>query len=107
MRDFFLSGKLTQLKKSGCTLLWLEGARHERVLSFRLTGSSTLVLNLANGTTRFLSFERYSSTEVGLQFWSRGRPGVLFRWEKVPQSVWSEIQPETSDEGPTPPDMAA
>ena len=87
MPDFYLAQRIKKLCETPCTLLWLEGSKHERVLSVRLQ-ESKLVLNLSDQTSRVVVFERYSVTAVGLQFWSQGRPGVLFRWEQVPREVW-------------------
>lgn len=86
MSDFLLRKNLKALCESDCTLLWLEGTQYERVLRVKLSGQR-LVIHLANNTTRLVSFERFSVTSVGLQFWSQGRPGVLYRWEQVPQKT--------------------
>ncbi len=90
MADFLLLRKIRDLAKSGCTLLWLEGTKHERVISLKVSARGSLLIRLANGTTRVVAFERYAVTEVGLQFWSQGRPGVLYRWEQVPTSTASD-----------------
>lgn len=87
MPDFFLAQRLKKLCETPCTLLWLEGSKHERVLAVRLQ-EQRLVLQLSDNTSRVVAFERYSVTAVGLQFWSQGRPGVLFRWEQVPRETW-------------------
>jgi len=88
MPDFYLAQKLKKMCETPCTLLWLEGSKHERVLSVRLQ-ERRLVLQLSDQTSRVVAFERYSVTAVGLQFWSQGRPGVLFRWEQVPRESWN------------------
>lgn len=90
MADFLLLRKLRELAKSRCTLLWLEGTKHERVISLKVSARGSLLIRLANETTRVVAFERYAVTEVGLQFWSQGRPGVLYRWEQVPSSSASD-----------------
>lgn len=87
MPDFYLAQKLKKLCESPCTLLWLEGSKHERVLSVRLQ-ERRLILQLWDQTSRVVAFEKYSVTAVGLQFWSQGRPGVLFRWEQVQRESW-------------------
>jgi hypothetical protein len=89
MPDFFLAEKLKRLCESPCTLLWLEGSKHERVLSVRLQ-DKRLVLQLSDQTSRVIAFERYAVTAVGLQFWAQGRPGVLFRWEQVTRDTWDK-----------------
>jgi hypothetical protein len=110
MPDMFLTQKLKKLCESPCTLLWLEGSKHERVLSVRLQ-DRRLVLLLSDQTSRMVAFDRYSVTSVGLQFWSNGRPGVLYRWEQVPRSVLDGKEKtglkmvETHDD-PTPPNAA-
>ncbi|NBX15761.1 MAG: hypothetical protein EBR09_00195 [Proteobacteria bacterium] len=86
MPDFFLSQKLKKLCESPCTLLWLEGSKHDRVLSVRLQ-DRRLILKLSDQTSRVVAFDKYSVTSVGLQFWSNGRPGVLYRWEQVPREL--------------------
>lgn len=108
MSDFYLRKKLTELCKSNSTLLWLEGSRTEHVTHVKLVGER-LVLQLANNTSRVVLFERYATTEVGLQFWSKGRPGVLYRWEQVQvgtvmnssETAWENDH--SGDEPPTPP----
>ena len=120
MPDILLRKNLKQLCESACTLLWLEGTQHERVVSVKLTGQR-LVIQLANNTTRVVAFERFSVTSVGLQFWSQGRPGVLYRWEQVPSTTWrapqtnlatnthsTSLEVDTDgDEPQPPPNMAA
>lgn len=91
MPDMFLAEKLKKLCESPCTLLWLEGSKHDRVLSVRLQ-DKRLVLQLSNQTSRVIAFERYAVTAVGLQFWAQGRPGVLFRWEQVSRDSWDNKQ---------------
>lgn len=109
MTDFFLRKKLQELCAANTTLLWLEGPRYEMVTSVKLSGNR-LVLSLANNTSRVVAFERYAPTEVGLQFWSRGRPGVLYKWDRLPTNVnvpsEADMSPP-SDEPPTPPYIAA
>ncbi|WP_186647583.1 hypothetical protein [Fluviispira vulneris] len=106
---FTLQKKLRELVTSNCTLLWLEGAKHERVLKIKLTGNK-VILNLANETTRVIAFERYACTSVGLQFWFQGKAGVLYKWEQVPKSGgFDSIQKEQNlpDDEPPPPNVAA
>lgn len=109
MPDFFLTQKLKKLCETPCTLLWLEGSKHERVLSVRLQ-DRRLILKLADQTSRVVVFDKYSVTSVGLQFWSKGRPGVLYRWEQVPRETIDGIR-QTSlrikDTGEDPPPNAA
>ncbi|MEY4066716.1 MAG: hypothetical protein RIR26_2924 [Pseudomonadota bacterium] len=87
MPDLYLAQRLKKLCDTPCTLLWLEGSKHERVLSVRLQ-EKRLILLLSDQTSRVVTFERYTVTAVGLQFWSQGRPGVLYRWEQVPRESW-------------------
>jgi len=87
MPDFYLAQRLKKLCDTPCTLLWLEGSKHERVLSVRLQ-EKRLILLLSDQTSRVVTFDRYTVTAVGLQFWSQGRPGVLYRWEQVPRESW-------------------
>lgn len=108
---FTLQKKLRELVTSKCTLLWLEGTQHERVLKIKLSGSK-IILNLANGTTKVIAFEKYTSTSVGLQFWCQGKPGVLYKWEQVgsTESYSNEkakLDDNAPDDDPTPPDIAA
>ena len=91
MPDLFLAEKLKKLCESPCTLLWLEGSNHDRVISVRLQ-DKRLVLQLSNQTSRVIAFESYAVTAVGLQFWAQGRPGVLFRWEQVSRDTWDTQQ---------------
>ena len=116
MPDLFLKDRLQELCRSRSTLLWLEGSKYERVLSVRLSAQK-LVLKLANSTIRVVAFDRYSCTSVGLQFWAKGRPGVLYRWEQVPveKGVQGEEFTKVSvdeeslspDDWPSPPNFAA
>jgi hypothetical protein len=121
MPHMLLRQKLRELCKSTSTLLWLEGAKHDRILGVTLQ-SERLLLQLANGTTRIVAFDKVIVTTVGLQFWSQGRPGVLYIWEQVPKATWlsgeqgtqSQDVPfqdclEDDDDGgyEPPPDMAA
>ena len=87
MSQMLLRQKLRELCKSTSTLLWLEGAKHDRILHVTLQ-SERLILKLANGTTRVVAFEKFAVTAVGLQFWAQGRPGVLYKWEQVPKATW-------------------
>ncbi len=73
MPNFQLIAKLRELCQSNATLLWLEGSQTERVLSVRYQ-SGRIVLKLGNGTNRVVSFDRFTITAVGLQFWSQGAP---------------------------------
>ena len=106
---FTLQKKLRELVTSKCTLLWLEGTKHERVLKIKLSGNK-IVLTLANETSRVIAFERYACTSVGLQFWFQGKAGVLYKWEQVSnsenyaQTIKEDFLP---DDDPTPPDIAA
>lgn len=93
--------KLKSLCEGEATLLWLEGAKHERILSLKLMDNQKLILKLADGTTRFVPFERYAVTKVGLQFWSQNHPGVLYRWDAVPKWAWAGgTPPEDPPPGP-------
>lgn len=110
MTDFLLRKKLQELCSANATLLWLEGPRYELVNSVKVSGNR-LILNMVNNTSRVVAFERYAPTEVGLQFWaSNGRPGVLYKWDRVPNQVSTpnigNIIPP-NDEPPTPPYIAA
>jgi hypothetical protein len=93
-----LRAKIAELSKSGSTLLWLEGSTHNMIERAQLMKGNRLALQLSNGTIRMIAFERYAITKVGLQFWSQGRPGVLYRWEQVPtgQSVAQAEMPEAT-----------
>jgi hypothetical protein len=104
-----LQKKLKELVTSNCTLLWLEGAKHERVLKIKLTGNK-IILNLSNEIVRVITFDRYTSTSVGLQFWSKGKPGVLYKWDQVSntdQLNCLKKNDNSTDDDPTPPDIAA
>ena len=68
------------MTKSKSTLLWLEGAKYEQVNQVQMKGEK-IILFLGNGTIKLLQFEKYSLTAVGIQFWSQGRPGVLYKWD--------------------------
>jgi hypothetical protein len=106
---FTLQKKLRELVTSKCTLLWLEGTKHERVLKIKLLGNK-IVLTLANETIRVIAFERYECTSVGLQFWFQGKPGVLYKWEQISNSEqYGQASKDDfySDDDPTPPDIAA
>lgn len=108
---FTLQKKLRELVTSKCTLLWLEGTQHERVLKIKLSGSK-IILNLANGTTKVIAFEKYTFTSVGLQFWCQGKPGVLYKWEQVGNiesynNEKTKLDDNVPDDDPTPPDIAA
>lgn len=83
MSQIFLRNKLQELCKSGATLLWLEGAKHETVLGVKLSGNR-LILQLHGNVMRMVSFDRYTTTKVGLQFWNQDKPGVLYKWDQVP-----------------------
>lgn len=106
---YALQKKIRELVTSNCTLLWLEGAKHERVLKLKLTGNR-VVLTLANETTKVIAFEKYVCTSVGLQFWCQGKPGVLYKWEQVSKKdFYDQVlnEPDLPDDDPTPPDVAA
>lgn len=106
---FTLQKKLRELVTSKSTLLWLEGAKHERVLKIKLSGNKIL-LTLANETVRVIAFERYACTSVGLQFWFQNKAGVLYKWEqdsnteRYGQTIKEDYFP---DDDPPPPDVAA
>ena len=87
MHEQMLRSKLSDLTKSGHTLLWLEGSTHHMIEKAELHRGNKLSLHLSNGTVRIVCFERYALTKVGMQFWSQGRPGVLYRWEQVPNTA--------------------
>lgn len=107
---FTLQKKLRELVTSKCTLLWLEGAKHKRVLKLKLVGSK-IILSLADETIRVMAFEKYAVTSVGLQFWCQGKPCVLYKWEQVTNESYDEYNRSRvnliSEEDPTPPDVAA
>ncbi len=109
MPNFQLIQKLRELCQSDSTLLWLEGSKTERVLSVKYQ-AGRIVLRLANGTNRVVAFERFAITSVGLQFWSLGHPGVLYRWDQVNRNSWAEASHEHIGEGAPdepPPHLAA
>lgn len=105
MMYFDLKRKIQDMMTSRSTLLWLEGAKHDQVSAAQIKAGK-LVLSLENGTLRIIPFERYAVTSVGVQFWNRGRPGVLYRWDLhnlvKNQPAW--VPPE---DDPTPPHQAA
>jgi hypothetical protein len=105
MISFALQKKLREMITSKSTLLWLEGAKHERVLKIKLCRNK-IILNLANGTTRMIPFDRYACTSVGLQFWYQGKPGVLYKWEQVKNLDDTEHETSPEDD-PPPPNLAA
>lgn len=112
MSDLFLRKRLREICQSGATLLWLEGANHHTVHGVRLAGRK-LILKLDQNVTRVISFERYTTTKVGLQFWSQSHPGVLYRWDQVPApgnlpkpADGATFQSGFPDDDP-PPNMAA
>jgi hypothetical protein len=110
MPNFQLIAKLRELCQSNATLLWLEGSQTERVLSVRYQ-SGRIVLRLGNGTNRVVAFDRFTITAVGLQFWSQGHPGVLYKWDQVDRNSWKEDiaadgNADFSPEDP-PPNLAA
>lgn len=82
----FLRRKLSELSRSGATLIWLEGSKHETVTSVKLV-DNRLILQLHGNVMRIVRFDRYSATRVGLQFWLKDRPGVLYRWDQVPNGT--------------------
>jgi hypothetical protein len=86
MTPTFLQRKLRELCQSGATLLWLEGARHETVLGVKLSGNR-LILQLHGNVMRMVRFDRYTTTKVGLQFWLKDKPGVLYKWDQVPSGT--------------------
>ncbi len=107
-----LRKKIRDMLKSKSTLLWLEGANYEQVNQVQMKGEK-LILSLTNGTIKLVQFEKYSVTSVGVQFWSQGRPGVLYKWD-LPENINIPILDENSllsiqmpDEDPNPPNLAA
>lgn len=99
--------KLRDMCRSKATLLWLEGAKHDRVSHVSLN-ADRLVITLESGLTRVVAFEKYAVTSVGLQLWSQGRPGVLYQWDQVPRAAVEEPVRSDDDGGnEPPPDMAA
>ncbi len=107
-----LRKKIQEMLKSKSTLLWLEGAQYEQVNHVQLRGEK-VILSLRNGTIKLIKFEKYSVTQVGVQFWSQGRPGVLYKWDMPEMAEGPELQhevnvsPEMPDDDPTPPNIAA
>ncbi len=103
-----LRKKIKDLVSSKSTLLWLEGSQYEQVQDVHMKGS-TVVLSLCNGTLKLIQFERYTLTLVGIQFWCRGKPGVLYKWELPGDEVRLQVG-EISihpDDDPNPPHIAA
>jgi len=88
MTIVLLERKLQDLLNSHTTLLWLEGAKTDQIEDAKIY-SKKLILLLANGTTKIIPFERFSVTKVGLQFWNKGRAGVLYRWDAITKSTGS------------------
>ena len=78
-----LEEQIKNLNARSYTLLWLEGSHYNRVNTVRLLGNR-LVLNMNDNVTKVVAFDRFAVTSVGLQFWSQGHPGVLYKWEQVP-----------------------
>lgn len=105
-----LRKKINDMVKSKSTLLWLEGAKYDQVHHVQMKGKK-VILSLANGTIKLIQFEKYSFTSVGIQFWSQGRPGVLYKWDIAENQPSSDKKPHLSlhlpDDDPTPPDIAA
>ena len=76
-----LKFKIYGILNSKNTLLWLEGASYEQLVSVRVLKNS-LVLNMVSGVVKIFSFVRYSETQVGLQFWNaKNVAGVLYKWD--------------------------
>jgi hypothetical protein len=79
---------LRQMLNSGMTLLWLEGAKTSVVCSATIH-NSRLVLTFSNELespdNRIFLVEKCCVTKVGLQFWCKGRAGVLYQWGNVPK----------------------
>lgn len=107
-----LRKKIQDMLKSKATLLWLEGTKYEQVSHVQMKGEK-VVLSLENGTIKLIQFEKYALTSVGIQFWSQGRPGVLYKWDlptDLNKSIVNKKYIESvrmPDEDPTPPDIAA
>lgn len=89
LKNVYLQQRLKEICSSGATLLWLEGTKHQTVASVRLSGNR-LILQLDGNLLRVITFDRYTTTKVGLQFWSKGHPGVLYRWDQVPAGSQTE-----------------
>ena len=105
-----LRKKIRDLLKSKSTLLWLEGSNYEQVTNVQMKGER-VILSLGNGTIKLIQFERYTLTQVGIQFWCQGKPGVLYKWD-LPENgsyVNSFDKPFIPDDDPhpTPPNLAA
>jgi hypothetical protein len=105
-----LRKKIRDLLKSKSTLLWLEGSNYEQVTNVQMKGER-VILSLGNGTIKLIQFERYTLTQVGIQFWCQGKPGVLYKWD-LPENgsyVNSSDKPFIPDDDPhpTPPNLAA
>ncbi len=111
MLDRALKKKISELLQSQATLLWLEGAKYEPVAQVHMLGEK-LAISLKNGTTRVVVFEKYATTSVGVQFWCRGRPCVLYKWDLTgitsaavkKEPLLTSAQPE---DDPPPPHLAA
>lgn len=107
-----LRKKIRDMMKSKSTLLWLEGSKYEQVNQVELKGEK-VVLSLANGTIMLVHFDRYSLTNVGIQFWRQGKPGVLYKWDLSSVSnpaMMDEklfLSQDFPDDDPTPPNLAA
>jgi len=82
-----LQQKLLELCKNESMLLWLEGSKTERIHAIKLI-KNTLVLYFEQNRVKMVSFERYAITKVGLQYWSQGRPGVIYSWDSL--STWKK-----------------
>ena len=101
-----LRKKIQDMMKSKSTLLWLEGAKYQQVNHVRMKGEK-VVLFLENGTIKLVQFEKYSFTSVGIQFWSQGKPGVLYKWDLPENMNKSLLSIHVPEDDPTPPDIAA
>lgn len=80
---------LKDLTQTDSILLWLENSRYYNVKGATLK-ANTLVLKLSDNTLKLIPFEKYTPTKVGLQFWSRNRPGVLYRWDQVKAPLYED-----------------
>jgi hypothetical protein len=102
----FLERKLQELLNSHATLLWLEGSKTDQVESAKVI-EKKLILSLRNGATRMITFERFATTKVGLQFWNKGRAGVLYRWDAISKSPgfgeYGDCLTKQNDQDFTPP----
>lgn len=107
-----LRKKLRDFINENATLLWLEGSQYEQVHNVQIKASK-VVLTLDNGTIKIVQFDRYAFTSVGVQFWNKGRPGVLFKWNMpalssiYEQGELNSLSADFPDDDPTPPDVAA